>query len=55
MGDKDCIDLSNQRFGDNYCSILGEGVSHIPQLKVFKLKNNRISEKSASSVLSAIT
>lgn len=48
------MDLSNQRFGDKYCAVLGEGVKEVPQVKVFKLKGNRISEKGAGGVLEAV-
>lgn len=49
------MEVSNQRLGDRYAEVLGEAVKNIPELKVFKLKGNRITEKGAGGVLEAVT
>jgi len=44
QGDETRMNLGNYQYGDKYIEVLGEGISHLPDIKHFNLNYNRIGE-----------
>ncbi|KAL4456118.1 hypothetical protein ABPG74_014079 [Tetrahymena malaccensis] len=54
-GEEDILKLSHMQYGDQYASVLSQGLKKVANIKKFHLQDNRISEKSAAELVSIIS
>lgn len=47
--------MSNFKFGDKYIKAMSEGIKKLPNVSVFRLAGNRITENGANTLLEQIT
>ena len=54
-GDPNSIKVNNYKYGDKYIRVMSDAIVKLPNLSVFKLSGNRITEDGAAKLLEQIT
>lgn len=49
-GNPNAVQVNNYKFGDNYIKAMSEGIKKLPNVSVFKLAGNRITENGANTL-----